>query len=107
MILIAAAIAWQFYAAVAAWFRGRTLRRLLEGLGAEPPLIARLFLVTYPFWILIPILFTAGLLLWLRGGRRSSPVLLIIAAVAVALGLHAWMNEAWFLPLFQLIRQVG
>jgi hypothetical protein len=105
MILACAAIAWQIYAVLAAFRRAPILRDLLEGLGAVPPNLTRVFLATYPYWPIVPVAFTV--LVFRARNRERVPLAITIGAIALALVLHAWMNEAWFLPILSLMERLG
>ena len=102
-------VAWQVYVIGIAFRYGASLRSLLHGLGAEPSVLTRAFLVGYPWLVLVPIL--SFLLAWDVARRREIPAAYGTTVLLVCLGsgfvIEACVTEAFFEPLFSLIRQVG
>ena len=108
-VLFAVFLIWQVYVVFAAFHRGAGLDTILTGLGATPPLITRAYLRTLRLWPLVPVL---SLLLSADVLRRPEPgvkysafALFFVAASGFV--LQAWANEAWFVPVLELIRRVG
>lgn len=108
-IALAAAVAWQLYAVALAFRHARVLGQLLEGLGGPLPWATRSLLASYRFWIAVPLAFAALSLHLLR--RRTSGLAtyatLLVAALAAALLLHAWVQEAFLAPLLAALRAIG
>ena len=103
------ALAGQVYAVVLAIWKAPVFAQLFAGLGGELPLITRAFFATRPFWWLVPLVF--GLLSF-DVLRRQAPSLthfasVLVASALTALSMHAWMVEAMYAPLFDILHQIG
>ncbi len=102
-------ILWQVYSASTAWRSGAILENLLHGIGASTGLGVTLFLATCRWWIVVPIVFAVLSIVSIRR-VESHPrfaVTVLAAEIVVALVMNIWWREAWFGPIFSLIRQVG
>jgi hypothetical protein len=102
-------IVWQLYAFISALRHAPVFASLFAGLGGPLPLVTRSFFAAYPFWWVLPVLFTAlSFDVW----RRDNPplpyfVAVLVASTVSALALHAWLNEAIFAPLFTILEKIG
>jgi hypothetical protein len=108
VVVLAAALLWQLYVVVYAYRHIPDFAQLFAGLGGPLPLITRSCLVTYRLWGLLPLLFAALSADVLRR-RNPSPRyfgLVLIGTLLTALGLHAWLQEAMYAPLFRILDQV-
>jgi hypothetical protein len=105
----AAVILWQMYSAITAFRTGDRLAHLLTGLGAENGPGVSFFLATYRWWLVVPILFAvlAGAALKRLETKPMFSLAVFGASLIVALALNILWREAWFGPMFNLIRQVG
>ena len=107
-VALAASIAWQLYAvALARWYAPR-FRELFEGLGAPLPSITLLFLASYPYWFLVPLLFAVLALFAIRRQPPSVAYLgaLLAMSFASALALHGWLQEAVYAPLYAILDKI-
>jgi hypothetical protein len=109
VIVFSAGILWQIYAVVLASRHAATFQSLFAGLGGPLPLVTRAFFASYPYWVILPVSFG---LLAMDVLRRREPPLPYFAAVlagtyAAALLLHAWVQEAFFAPLFSILHKIG
>lgn len=105
----AAMILWQIYVALFAFRSGDQLANLLQGLGADVGGGVTLFLATHRWWLLVPLIFAILAFLAIRQleSRPEFSLVVLIAEVVAALGMSIYWREAWFGPMFSLIRQVG
>ena len=112
-IVTAAALAtlllWQGYVVIQAFRFAPNLERLMSGLGGSLPFVTRSFFATYRAWAVVPLAF-AGLSFDLF--RRKEPseiylVLLLVSGATTALVLQAWVHEAFFAPLFTILKAIG
>ncbi|HXT19426.1 MAG TPA: hypothetical protein VN811_06310 [Thermoanaerobaculia bacterium] len=82
--------------------------RLFAGLGAELPLSTRAFFVARPFLWLVPLAFAALTFDVLR--RRGAPwlyfIAVFIAATVAALALQAWMVQAMYAPMDEILQKI-
>jgi len=109
LVALGAALAWQLYAVVSALRHASAFRSLFAGLGGTLPPVTRYFFASYPYWVILPILFAV---LSVDVLRRQNPPLpyftaVLVASVASALTLHAWLYEAFFAPLFTILEKIG
>jgi len=106
---LSAALAWQTYAVVLAFRNAPVLRSLLAAIGGRLPSVTHNFFVAYSYWPVVPIVF--GLLSADVIRRERAPLgyfaAVLVASVISALFLHAWLNEAWFRPLFVVLQKIG
>jgi hypothetical protein len=102
-------ILWQVYSAATAWRSGLALESLLHGMGATVGPGVTLFLATCRYWLVVPIVFSILSIVAIRRieSKPMFAVTVLAAEVIVALVLNIWWREAWFGPIFSLIRQVG
>jgi len=107
-ILFGAGIIWQTYAVVLAFRNGPVMKDLMESLGVELPPLTQAFVITYKFWPSLPIISLIVATDILRRKTASNLYLFLglTYTVGAALVLHAWLNEAWFLPLLSILKQV-
>ena len=102
-------IVWQIYVFISALRHAPAFRSLFAGLGGSLPLVTRSFFAAYPFWWVLPVLFTAlSVDVW----RRDNPplsyfVAVLVASIVSALALHVWLNEALFAPLLTILEKIG
>lgn len=104
-----AVILWQLYSAITAFRSGDTLAHLLQGLGATIGPGTAFFLLTHRWWVIVPVIFSVLAVIAVRKLERipmfSATVL--AAGVIAALALNIWWREAWFQPMFGLMKQIG
>ncbi|SRR6266496_6524869 len=102
-------ILWQVYSAITAYRSGDVLAHLLVGLGANAAPGTSLFVLTYRWWLLVPLIFAVLSVLSIRRleSKPAFSLIVLAAEVVVALALNIWWREAWFGPIFSMIRQVG
>ncbi|MFY9826110.1 MAG: hypothetical protein WAM82_32390 [Thermoanaerobaculia bacterium] len=109
IVAFAAPIVWQLYAVVLALRHATLFKSLFAGLGGPLPLVTNAFFLAYPYWGLVPILFVVTSWDVLR--RRNPPLpyfsSVLVASYAAALLLHAWLQEAFFAPLFSILQKIG
>ena len=108
-IALGVAILWQVYAVFLAYRHAGVLGGLLEG-SAEPlPRLTQWFFSTHRLWPLVPIAFLLLTihLLYMQSVRLVHSGALLAAAFVVALLLHSWTQEAFFQPLFTMMRALG
>lgn len=107
-ILFGAGIIWQIYAVVLAFRNGPVMRELMEGLGVELPPLTHAFVATYKLWPSLPIIsiFVTADILRRKTVNNLYLFLGLTYTVGAALVLHTWLNEAWFLPLLNLLKQI-
>lgn len=105
----AAMILWQAYIAVVAFRSGDHLATVLGGLGAEVGPGVAMFLATHRWWLIVPLVFAILAVAAMRrlDERPMFSVGVLTAEVVAALALNIWWREAWFGPLFSLMKQVG
>ncbi len=105
----AAIILWQAYIAVVAFRSGDDLAKLLAGLGAEVGPGVALFLMTHRWWIVVPAAFTVVAIIAVRqlDRRPMFSVAVLVSEVVIALAMNIYWREAWFTPIFSLIKQIG
>ena len=102
-------ILFQIYVAFAAYRNAEMLRDLITNAGVEAPVITLWFLNLYKAFPVVPVVsILAGVDLL----RRDHPSIwhtsmVLFTSFLVAFVMQAWANEAWFLPLFQLIKAMG
>lgn len=102
-------IGWQVYVLFVIHRMAPVLGGLLSGVNAEPPLITRVFLGIYRWLAVVPLASTALALDLLRRQERSSRRTFVVTVICLGGGfaLQAWANEAWFMPVLSLFRQIG
>jgi len=102
-------ILWQVYSAVTAWRSGALLEKLLAGMGATVGPGVTIFLATYRYWLVVPIVFSVFSIVAIRRieSKPMFAVTVLAAEVIVALVLNIWWRESWFGPIFSLMQQVG
>ncbi len=108
-IYLGAALLWQAYVVVTAYRNAATLRTLLAGIGGRLPAVTHNYFATYRYWPLVTLVFlvlSADVLRRPKASRLYFAVVLA-ASVLAALFLQAWLNEAWFRPLFVILREIG
>ncbi len=100
---------WQVYIVAVAFRMAPVLENLLAGLGSELPTITGSFLGSYRFFVLLPAATAGAALVALR--RESlgpwQSALLVGLALGATMALHAWINEAFFAPVLDLLRTIG
>ena len=109
IVALAAPIAWQVFAVVIAIWKGPVFARLFAGLGTDLPVSTQTFFAARPFLWLIPLAF-AGLSFDVLRRRDFSPlyfVVVFIGATVVALVVQAWMVQAMYAPMDDILRKVG
>lgn len=107
-VYLGAALLWQAYVVLTAYRNAGTLRTLLAGIGGRLPAVTHNFFATYRFWPLVPLVFAllaADILRRPKASRLYFAVVLV-AAVLAALFLQAWLNEAWFRPLYVILQAI-
>ena len=109
IVVLCAVLAYQIYVVVLAVWQAPTFRTLFAGIGGPLPLMTRSFLAFYRYWWIATVLLAALSFDVLR--RRDPPLwyfaATVVATAATALGMHAWMHEAVYAPLFEILRRVG
>ena len=108
VVVIVLATVWQIYL-IALLFRvAPTMQHLLADLGAELSLPTRTLLGAYRWSPSVPLLSVLLTIDIMRRRRvhRGHAVAVLIIVVGLSCGLHAWIMEAWFRPMFQLIEAV-
>lgn len=102
-------ILWQAYSAATAWRSGVILEKLLNGLGAQPGAGVTLFIVTSRWWWIVPVIFALLSVAAIRRieTRPRFAISVLAAEVIAALVMNIAWREAYFGPLFELMRQVG
>ena len=102
-------IAWQLVVIALAFRHAAPLQRLGVDLGIVPPASTRLFLASYQWWPVAPLLCVGLLLLAVRRDGHSHRTMLAAAVVPLAMGLilQAWANEAIVAPIWSIIQKVG
>jgi hypothetical protein len=100
---------YQIYIVFTAYKTSTALERLLLGLGAELPAITRSFLSSYKLFALIPAI---SLFVAIDIYRRTERTVLyfsiaIFVSLLAAFLMQAWINEAWFTPIFTLLEKIG
>jgi len=110
IVALAAAfgVAWQLLVVALAFRHAPILRDFLRDAGVQPPMLTRLFLASYQWWPLAPLL--SALLAFVSAARRPRSVTAAGATallpLLVGLVLQAWANEAAIAPLYHLIRTI-
>jgi hypothetical protein len=107
--VLAVALAWLVYVVSSGLRNGRSFSILLEGLGGPLPTVTRTFFATYPWWWLLAVGFA---LLSVDIVRRPEPpvryfAVVLAATLLTAFGLLAWMYEAVFQPLTDILQKIG
>jgi hypothetical protein len=107
--VFSASIAWQLYVAATAFRYAPRFEQLFSSLGAELPLITRVLLATYRFWLAIPLVFALLAARAIRRPAHSAAYLGVLSASCVIAGfvMQAWLYEGYFSPLFAVIKQIG
>jgi hypothetical protein len=105
---VAVGIAAQIFAIIMAFRSGGALRTLLADLGMTPPLVTRLFLATYHWWVGAP---AVSALLAADVARRPGPplpyaVVVLLLTVVAGAAFEAWLHAAWLEPLLTMITRV-
>jgi hypothetical protein len=108
-VFLAVALACQVYAVALAIWQAPAYATLFEGLGTQLSMTTRSFLATYRHWWIATVLITLASVDLLR--RRDPPLWYLTITVSVAavtaFGMHVWMREALFGPMFDLLRKIG
>jgi hypothetical protein len=94
---------------LAAFRYAPTLSRFLKDLNAgSPPELTRLYLASYRYLPILPVLSLVAAIWALRGTetRLASALWVFCALVVTGLLLNAWMTEAFFQPLLQIIESI-
>jgi len=102
-------VLYQCYVVVMAFRMATVLNNLLQGLGAEAPNITQWFLDYHKYLSLVPVL---TVILAIDAARRDPPrivytAVLIFFCLVVTFAMQALINEAWFVPMFDLIKMIG
>lgn len=109
LVFLSAALAYQIYAVVLAMWKAPVFAQLFAGLGGSLPFITRAFFSTRVFWWLVPVVFVALSFDVLR--RRDPPlsyfVLVLAGSALAAFFMHAWLHEAMYAPLYEILRKIG
>ena len=102
-------ILWQVYSAATAWRSGAMLEKTLGGLGATAGPGVNLFLLTYRWWLIVPVVSAILSIVAIRviETRPRFAISVLAGEVIAALVMNIWWREALFGPLFSLMRQVG
>ncbi len=108
-LALAAPVLWQAYVAVTAFRVAKQLELLLAGIGAPLPFVTHSFLATHAGWILVPIVFLGLSLNILRrpNPRPLSLGVVLGSSLLAALGMGAWLQQAFFAPLFSILEKIG
>lgn len=109
IVVLSTILAFQVYAVILAFWQAPTFMKLFAGLGGPLPLVTRSFLASYPYWWIAPLVFA---LMSFDLLRRSDPprwyfAATVSAAAAIAFGMYAWMREAIYAPLFEILDKIG
>jgi hypothetical protein len=109
LAILAVTIAWQIYVVLSVASRAATFRKLFAGLGAELPLMTRIFFESVRWWFVVPVFFAVLLIDCARRQRFPAWYLpaLIGSSLAAGFLLQAWATEACSGPMFSLIKQIG
>ena len=107
-LLLAVVFAWLLYVVVAGLRNGRTFSVLLEGLGGPLPAVTTAFFATYRWWWILAVAFAA---LAVDVARRPDPppryfAVVLATMLLTAFGLLAWMYEAVFQPLTDILQKI-
>ena len=109
IVALAAPIAWQVLAVVIVIWKTPVFARLFAGLGTELPFTTQAFFAARPFLWLVPLAFAGLSFDVLR--RRDFParyfVVVFIAAILVALVMQAWMVQAMYAPMYEILDKIG
>lgn len=108
LTVAAVGVAAQLWIVFLAFRYGSVLQTFLTDLGVVQPIATASFLATYRWWLVSPVV---SALLSADVARRPEPprsyvIVVLLLTVAAAGVLEAWMHEAWFGPLVQIIRQL-
>jgi len=109
IVALAVPIAWQLVAVFLAIWKAPVFAKLLIGLGTELPLTTRAFFFARPFLWLVPLAF-AGLSFDVLRRRDAPPLyftVVFVGATVVALVLQAWMVQAMYAPMYQILERIG
>ena len=109
LVALSVALLCQIYAAMIAVWKTPVFAQLFAGLGGPLPFITRAFFATRIFWWLVP---TAFALVSVDVLRRRDPsllhfVLVLVGSALAAFMMHAWIREAMYAPLFEILRKIG
>ncbi len=109
LVVLGVTIAWQIYVVIAAASHAATFQQLFSSLGAELPVMTRLFFITCRWWFVVPLLFAILLADCARrpDAGRWYVAILTGASLAAGFAMQAWAIEACFTPMFTLIKQIG
>ena len=104
-----AVVLWQAYSAFAAFRGGEILAGFAHGMNLQPGPGVQLFLLTFRWWLLVPLSFAALAVVSVRRLETAPTFSLgvLTSGVIVGLALNAWWREALFGPLLGLIGQIG
>jgi len=109
IVALAAPVAWQVFAVVIAIWKAPVFAQLFAGLGTELPLATQAFFAARPFLWLVPLAFAALSFDVLRR-RDFFPLyfaVVFIGATLVALVMQAWMVQAMYAPMDEILQKVG
>lgn len=109
LVALSAALLYQIQAVVLAVWKTPVFAQLFAGLGGPLPFITRAFFAARSYLWLVPVCFAA---LSFDVLRRRDPSLLyfvlVLAGSALAgFAMQAWMNEAMYAPLYEILRKIG
>jgi hypothetical protein len=109
LIALSIALVFQIYVVIIAIWETPVFAQLFAGLGGELPFITRAFFATRAFWWLAPVVFAALSVDVLR--RRDPPliyfILVLVGSTLASFAMHAWIHEAMYAPLYDILRKIG
>jgi hypothetical protein len=107
-VALSVALFFQVYAVILAIWQAPVFAQLFAGLGGPLPFITRAFFSTRAFWWLVPVIFAALSVDVLR--RRDPPliyfILVFVGSALAAFSMHAWLHEAMYAPLNEILRKI-
>ncbi len=108
-ILLAFTFLWQAWVVFHSYRKGPLLREIMEGLGADLPLITTSYLAIYRFFFLMPIVTLVMAVAVLKMPRVSLrwTTVAVVCGLVFGMLLQAWTTEAFFAPMVGLINQIG
>jgi len=106
---IGAALIFQVYVVVSAWWRVPEFENMFRGMGVEVPIVTRALFATNRFWFAVPLIFFIVAADLFRKPTRAAVYVGIVtfAAFAAGFALQAWLNEGCFAPVIQIIHKLG
>ena len=108
LVALSLAVIYQIYVVVWAFWKTPVFAQLFAGLGGPHPFVTRAFLSTRLYWWIVPVVCGA---LSFNVLRRRDPsllhfVLVLVGSTLAAFLLHAWIVEAMYAPLYEILEKI-